>query len=291
MEISQSTPVKINIKIKVMSDSVKKYHELVEEGIINPDTKIKSPKKAFRILVEYDIEDIKDFFFNEEKCYALIIKMGAKGAFLYESKEKEPTRIPVYETNNVWPIGSGDVFSAYFALSWFNNEDLSSSAIAASKSTAIYCNSKDLLITEKINTFSFEELFIDKIPTGQIYLAGPFFTFTQRWLVNEIWKILKDFGLKVFSPFHDVGHGHAKDVVDKDLVGLDNSEVVFAIVDGLDSGTLFEVGYAICQKKKVIVFVQNEDEESLKMLEGTDCIIEKDLTTAIYKLYWTLAKQ
>ena len=60
MEISQSTPVKINIKIKVMSDSVKKYHELVEEGIINPDTKIKDPKKAFRILVEYDIEDIKE---------------------------------------------------------------------------------------------------------------------------------------------------------------------------------------------------------------------------------------
>ena len=60
MGISQSTPVKINIKIKVMSDSVKKYHELVEEGIINPDTKIKSPKKAFRILVEYDIEDIKE---------------------------------------------------------------------------------------------------------------------------------------------------------------------------------------------------------------------------------------
>tara|TARA_Y100001972_G_scaffold19114_1_gene21876 strand:- start:1152 stop:1313 length:162 start_codon:yes stop_codon:yes gene_type:complete len=43
-----------------MSDSVKKYHELVEDGIINPDTKIKSPKKAFRILVEYDIEDIKE---------------------------------------------------------------------------------------------------------------------------------------------------------------------------------------------------------------------------------------
>ena len=60
MEISLSTPVKINIKIKVMSDSVKKYHELVEEGIINPDTKIKSPKKAFKILVEYDINDIKE---------------------------------------------------------------------------------------------------------------------------------------------------------------------------------------------------------------------------------------
>ena len=60
MEISQSTPVKINIKIKVMSDSVKKYHELVEEGVIDPNKKIDPPKKAFRILVEYDIEDIKE---------------------------------------------------------------------------------------------------------------------------------------------------------------------------------------------------------------------------------------
>ena len=60
MEISLSTPVKINIKIKVMSDSVKKYHELVEEGVIDPNKKIDPPKKAYRILVEYDIEDIKE---------------------------------------------------------------------------------------------------------------------------------------------------------------------------------------------------------------------------------------
>ena len=43
-----------------MSDSIKKYHELVEEGVIDPSQKVKSPKKAFRILVEYDIKDIKE---------------------------------------------------------------------------------------------------------------------------------------------------------------------------------------------------------------------------------------
>tara|TARA_B100000963_G_scaffold211303_1_gene184150 strand:- start:190 stop:351 length:162 start_codon:yes stop_codon:yes gene_type:complete len=42
-----------------MSDSVKKYYELVEEGVIDPNAKSKDPQKAFRILVEYDIEDIK----------------------------------------------------------------------------------------------------------------------------------------------------------------------------------------------------------------------------------------
>lgn len=43
-----------------MSDSVKKYHELVEEGAINIDTKINAPKKAYRILIDYDIKDIKE---------------------------------------------------------------------------------------------------------------------------------------------------------------------------------------------------------------------------------------
>jgi|TARA_B100000035_G_C20669606_1_gene409038 hypothetical protein len=57
--IKRSIDVIINIKIKVMSDSVKKYYELVEEGVINKDIKVPSSKKAFRILTEYDIKDIK----------------------------------------------------------------------------------------------------------------------------------------------------------------------------------------------------------------------------------------
>ena len=43
-----------------MSDTVKKYHELVEEGVIDPNEKVKPSKKAFRILVEYDIKDIRE---------------------------------------------------------------------------------------------------------------------------------------------------------------------------------------------------------------------------------------
>jgi|TARA_R100000027_G_C2186364_1_gene75533 hypothetical protein len=42
-----------------MSDSIKKYYELVEEGTINPNIKVPKSQKAFRILTEYDISDIK----------------------------------------------------------------------------------------------------------------------------------------------------------------------------------------------------------------------------------------
>lgn len=250
---------------------------------------IVNKSEAKKISGSESITEIKKYFFTEEKCYALIIKMGAQGALLFESVSGPPVKIPVYVTNTVWPIGSGDVFSAYFAWSWFNGRDLRASAIQTSKATALYCNSKDLSIIEDFESFPFQELIIEDNPSKQVYLAGPFFTFSDRWIVNEAWGILRGFGLRVFSPFHDVGHGKAKDVVDQDLKGLDSSDVVFAIIDGLDSGTLFEVGYAVSQRKKVIAFVQNEDEESLKMLEGTGCMIEQDFTTAIYKTYWAIA--
>lgn len=244
--------------------------------------------EARKLSQETNLEAIKNFFFKVENCTVLVVKMGAKGAMFYSIESEIGTHLPVYKTNRVWNIGSGDVFSAYFALNWFNGSSFIKCAVEASRATAIYCNSKSLSISQKLKNFQLSELIIKKKPTGQIYLAGPFFTYSQRWIVNEIWTSFKGLGLNVFSPFHDVGHGRALDVVGKDLQGLDKSEVIFAIIDGLDSGTLFEVGYAIALRKKVIAFTQNEGEEAIKMLEGTNCVIENDLTTAIYKTYWNL---
>ena len=92
--------------------------------------------------------------------------------------------------------------------------------------------------------------------------------------------------MTVFSPYHDVGEGEAEDVVPKDIEALDVCDCVFAIVDGLDSGTLFEIGYAVAKGKKVVVYVENETEGTLKMLKGTGCEIESDFTTAVYKTIW-----
>jgi nucleoside 2-deoxyribosyltransferase len=83
-----------------------------------------------------------------------------------------------------------------------------------------------------------------------------------------------------------VGIGAAEDVAVADLKGLDESQAVFAIIDGLDSGTLFEIGYARAQNIPVIVFVQSEGTEALKMLVGTGCEIIHDFATCIYRVKW-----
>ncbi len=98
--------------------------------------------------------------------------------------------------------------------------------------------------------------------------------------------------MRVFSPLHEVGLGEpGSDVAKQDLDGLDRCTIVFAILDGLDSGTLVEIGYALKMGIPVIAYVENETNENLTMLVGTGCTIEKDLTTALYKCLWLLAEK
>ena len=243
--------------------------------------------EARKMTETHDLDKIKSFFLLKENVDVLVIKMGAKGALVIDRLSEEETLIPVYKTPLVWPIGSGDVFASIFAYYWFEGMTSKDAAKQASFLAAQYCTTKNFDFYADMNL---EPLMIKHYPQGKVYLAGPFFTYAERWLIDQIRSALIGIGLSVFSPWHDIGHGIASDVVIKDLAGLEESKLVFAVIDGLDSGTLFEVGYAVKKNIPVIAYVENETKESIKMLEGTGCILEKDLTTAIYKSFWLLSE-
>lgn len=241
-------------------------------------------------MTGYDtIEKQRNSLFEAEGCVALIIKDGSHGAYVFESKEDPGINIPVFMTNKVCSIGSGDVFSSTFAYFWFNGYSIYESALLASKSVACFVESGK---TSTISTMLKDFHFMPLVPAErkQIYLAGPFFSYSQRWLINEFYNALKQEDNPIFSPLHDVGIGNAEEVTAPDIKGLEDSNVVLAIVEGLDSGTLFEVGYAVAKGKTVIAYTQNEPEKALQMLKGTHCIIETDFTTAIYKAIWYASK-
>ena len=232
-----------------------------------------------------DVIQQRDAIFEKEQCQALIIKQGAKGAVLFRKKNDEGFRIPVYMPPQVNSIGSGDVFTATFAYMWFNGATLEDAAMNASRAVACFVVSHNVKgLKSALASFDYPALVYKH--DGQVYLAGPFFSYSQRWLIGQIYRALLEEGIKVFSPLHDVGIGNAEEVTEPDIQGLNASNVVFAVVDGLDSGTLFEIGYAVSKGKKVVAYVQNETKKSLQMLEGTHCDIEKDFTTAIYKALW-----
>jgi nucleoside 2-deoxyribosyltransferase len=224
---------------------------------------------------------------------SVVIKQGARGALVYEAGKIEI--VPVYQTPSVWPIGSGDIFAATFAAFWaVRGVSAVDAAHHASRAAAVYVNSHVLPLPmdsfSSQETFPFPALSVpnEALPSNayHVYLAGPFFNIGQSWLIEESRQALQAMGLKVFSPCHDVGLGLAQDVAPKDIDAIHHSRAIFALVDGLDSGTIFEIGYARALGIPVIALAQSTTEESLKMIEGTGCEVVSDFVTAIYRTSW-----
>ena len=231
-----------------------------------------------------DLVDVGKCLCKKEGAEVVVIKNSTKGALVIEAEEA--CVIPLYETDRVWPIGSGDIFSAVFAFKWAVQKlPAKTAALEASKYTAHYCQTKTLPLPAE--PLSLNEL-TPATSNKKVYLAGPFFTTAERWILEDIRSKLIEYGADVFSPLHDVGlfNDDPFIIAEKDLTGLIDSDVVFAIADGLDAGTLFEIGYARALNKKVVVLAQNVSKENLVMLVGSNCEVTDDLSTAVYKSIW-----
>jgi nucleoside 2-deoxyribosyltransferase len=235
-----------------------------------------------------DLVEIGRTLLASEGAEVVIVKCGPLGCRVFTSTSD--VRIPVFETDHVWPIGSGDIFAAVFAHYWAEcGVEASEAARLSSMYTAFYCNSKSLPLPTSLAGFSPPAIMLDTedLKLAQIYLAGPFFSMPERWMIEETRSVLRSQGLKVFSPFHDVGRGPASKVAPADVKGIEESSVMFALLDGRDAGTIFEVGYARKKDIPVIGLAENLGDEDLKMFIGTDCRVVDDFATAIYKTVWS----
>lgn len=300
--------------IKVTGDVVLRFGMLEGDAIVKAHTAVYDPQSAFeakpfaangsqadRLAIilnrsearsmtgTADPRDAAQLLIEKEGALAVVVKMGSQGALVVTQGGE--AKVPLYQTKQVWKIGSGDVYSAVFAALWgCQGMDAVQAANLASRATAHYCETRSLPVP------SLDEL--TKLPyppvvsgQGTVYIAGPFFDLGQRWLIEEARSQLLDMGARVFSPAHEVGPGPASVVAPEDIKGLEASDVVFAILNGLDTGTIFEVGYAVKLGIPVVAFAQNIKEEDLKMVVGTNCDVVDDFTSAIYKTIWKLPQQ
>jgi nucleoside 2-deoxyribosyltransferase len=214
----------------------------------------------------------------------VIVKSGSEGAWVFSGNEI--VLVPPFRSDRVWTIGSGDVFAGMFAARWaVHRDDPVLAARRASKAVAAYAESMSL------PSPTVDDLDRDSRPEataqpGKVYLASPFFTMGQRWLVEEARRGLRELGLDVFSPVHDVGPGPAEVVAPADLKALDECDLVFAILDGNDSGTLFEVGYATAKGTPTYALAQNVLLEDLKMVQGSGAHVYADFVTALHHAVW-----
>jgi hypothetical protein len=238
------------------------------------------------------VEDMARELLQSHGARVVVIKRGPRGALVFDGADVHA--VPAYRSQEVWKIGSGDNFVAHFAHQWMQRgRTAAESADMASKATAFYCETRSFATPESLAAFDPPAIAVSaRYASGwrpTVYLAGPFFTLAQLWLIEQARDNLRSMGLTVFSPYHDVGLGSADDVVSKDLEGIKNADFVFAIGDGLDSGTIYEIGYARALEKPVIVYCENEGEENKKMIQGSGCTLAKDYVGAIYQAIWLAA--
>lgn len=224
---------------------------------------------------------------------AVVVKDSARGCFVAARGTSDITHVGPYPTRSVWPLGSGDVFAAGYAHAWTSGADLVEAARVASNSAAWWCGTRNTQIPSAILTGT---PVTDLLPTAStelltpadpplIYLAAPFFTLAERWIVETCRNVLIGLGARVFSPLHDVGPG-GDEVAARDLAGLDGSDAVLALLDGWDPGTVYEVGWAHRKGLPVVGFLQGPSHEGTKMLVGTGAELHQDLSSALYRAVW-----
>ncbi|MFG1429343.1 PfkB family carbohydrate kinase [Roseixanthobacter glucoisosaccharinicivorans] len=239
-----------------------------------------------RLTGKSEPEDIIDTLFAEHGADIVILKQGGRGAIVATQTSRSP--VPAYRSASVWKIGSGDVFSAAFTLHWaIHDRSPQDAADLASRSVSHYVSTRSLPLPSSGELRRTVDRPIGP-GQGRIYIAGPFFNLGELWMIEEIRSQLLHMGVAVFSPLHDVGRGPAHKVAKADLAGLDACDVVLAVLNGGDAGTIFEVGYAVARGKPVVALAQNIRPEDMKMTIGSGCQVADDLVSAIYRAVWAL---
>lgn len=293
-------------QIEVRGDTVLQFGCVEGSMIVNADTAIYDPQsgknpKAFKengsqarrlamVLNDAELSLMSGDGSMSERVSNLsdepdvvVVKCGPHGARVFE-RGREIGQVPVYLSNSVYKIGSGDVFSAVFAYFW-SQKDLPpvEAADKASQYVAHYVAHRSPRLPVSLAKL---EPWSPSRPPGKVYLAGSFFATEHIWLVEEAYGALKALGLPTFSPYHDVGLGTGTEIAEADIRGLEECEIVFALISDRDAGTLFEIGHAISRGKRVIAFAQNSRTQDHTMLLGTGCEIFDDLATALYRTAW-----
>ena len=242
--------------------------------------------EARRFSGEDDPGKALDALLGRKDAEVVVLKMGGHGAMV--ATDKERFAVPAYQSETVFKIGSGDVFSAAFTQFWaVDGRPPAQAADLASRATSRYVGTRSLPIDSAADLEA-TELTPVQPGTGRIYIAAPFFNLAERWIVEEIRRQFLTMGVPVFSPLHDVGEGPGELVAPLDLEGLDQCQAVLAILNGSDAGTVFEVGYAIARGMPVVALAQNMRPEDLKMPMGSGCRVVDDVVSAVYQAIWAL---
>lgn len=138
------------------------------------------------------------------------------------------------------------------------------------------------------------------LPGDLIYIAGPLFSEGERTFNLLIEERCIDAGFKTYLPQRDcitLNDTNGDEVCEAEVKANEASSLVVANLDGvdIDSGTAWEIGYAVAQKK-VVIGVRTDlrafsPSEPVNLMFLQSCVIVKSLDelSEYFKFYKAVA--
>ncbi|MDB5601173.1 MAG: hypothetical protein JWN71_3217 [Xanthobacteraceae bacterium] len=211
-----------------------------------------------------DMTDAAQRLLRDERAEAIIVKCGARGAWVYETAS-EPQFVPAFRSKRVFKIGTGDVFSGIFAYHWCERrENALQAAIAASQAAAFYAETRSLKIAIR-----------DREPVrsskGRVSVVSFGDTLPDRWLREEARSALIGMGAELVeqpsSPLN------ADAVIDSFLI----------LADGNARSSLKFIRQARSAGVPTVVY---KEKGRLPTSESAESFYSNDFSTAIYNALW-----
>ncbi len=217
---------------------------------------------------------------------AVVVKAGAAGALVVT--DGASVGVPAVPTDRVFPIGSGDVFTASFAAAYFDGASPVEAAATASTRTAGYCATRQLRPVTISPILALDPPTPDTILSPpQVYVAASFNTPEQRWSARTAARGIDDVGGSSFYPLRDVGPVvEQASTARADLDALAKSGCVLVLADTARTGPFFEAGWATHAGIPVVIAASDPDPTRFTMPRGSGATVVHDLSTAVYHSVW-----
>jgi hypothetical protein len=194
-------------------------------------------------------------------------------------ERNQPLRhVPAYETRAVHKVGSGDVFTATFAHYWGKaGLDAVEAAQRASLHTADYVENR--LLPLKAPPPPRAPAKARDAP--KILLWSNPVSASGLWLHDEALGALEELAPGVASTWSLAQRGKGFKV--------ELFEAALLLVQNLDSVAMDFASTARHRGVAVAAYVESSTEEQRLALTAMNCMVEKDLATALYRVVWATA--
>lgn len=217
-----------------------------------------------------DISDAAISLIDEKKANVVIAKRGIRGATAFEQNGKV-TKIPAYRSSKIFKIGTGDVFSAIFAVQWAERrKSVAEAANLASLTVAAYCDQRLLPVNEKL----FKKYQpVPTNPPGTVLLLGKCNTVGSRYVMEEARFVLKELGVEVVCP-------NLGSTVDKEI------SATLILTEGLNKELKDYVELAKSFAEPIVLLNEVDANVRTDGIDRKKIIFKEDFTSAIYQTAW-----